>query len=166
MRKLIVSIISLASLLGIIGTPQSSAFDKGEKSLGVEGGYASYNNSGYMGINFQYSIKNHFRLAPDIVYIFSKENKSGFAVDVDMQFPFRLAKGFGIYPVAGITFNNWIITDPIDNSKDNYARFGGNFGAGFDIYITSDLKISVEGKYSLMKDTSGFFAGGTISYIF
>ena len=60
-----------------------------------------------MGVDFQYIIVDHVRLAPDIAYSFRNEGKSAFILDVDVHFPFKLAKGFDIYPLVGFAFNNW-----------------------------------------------------------
>lgn len=157
-KKILMSLILLAGVM----TPQSAlAFGKGEKSLGVMGGYATYNNGGYAGIGFQWEFANHFRLSPDLGYVFQNRYKSGFVVNADMQFPFKIVRGFGVYPLAGITVNNWHYTN-----SGNATRVGFNFGAGFDVYFTSNLKLTIQGKYSLLKDTDGGFFGAGLSYIF
>lgn len=151
--------------IGLMTAIPVHAFGKGEKSLGLLGGWASYNSGGYVGVEFQWEFANHFRLNPEIGYVFENNDKSGIFINADMQFPFRMAKGFGIYPLVGATFNNWALTRP-DGGKDQSSRFGANFGLGFDLYFTSYLKISAEGKYSLMNNTSGFFVGASVAYIF
>ena len=134
---------------------------KGEKTLGISGGYASYNNGGYTDIYFQYTFANHFRIAPEIGYVFRNEGKSAFTMSVDMHFPYRVARGIALYPLAGITFNNW------SYHHDGHAsRAGADFGGGVDLYLTSNLKLTVQGKYSLMNDTSGGFIGLGIGYVF
>lgn len=150
-----------ALLFAAVMIPMEMSAQKGEKTLGISGGYASYNDGGYTDVYFQYTFADHFRIAPDIGYAFRSEGKSAFLLDVDMQFPFRIAKGFGAYPLVGFTYNNWNY-----RHGDNASRAGANFGAGFDIYLTSYLKLSLEGKYSLMNDTSGAFFGMGIGYVF
>jgi glutamine amidotransferase-like uncharacterized protein len=39
-------------------------------------------------------------------------------------------------------------------------------GAGFDVYFTSQLKMTVQAKYSFMNDTGGAFAGIGFGYVF
>lgn len=141
--------------------PQQSMAQSGEKTLGVAGGFATYNSGGLAKLYFQYSFSNHVRIAPEVGYVFRNEGKSAFVMSVDMQFPFKLAKGFAIYPLAGVTFNNWTWHD------DKHAsRVGADFGAGFDIYLTSNLKLSMQGKYSMMNDTDGGFIDFGIGYVF
>lgn len=164
MGKLKTAVVATAFALGALVSAPAMAQGKGEKSLGLNGGYATYNNSGYVGVGFQYAFADHFRLAPDISYVFRHEDKSALAISADMHFPFRLAKGFGIYPLLGLTFNNWTVNT--SERKENWSRFGGDFGMGFDIYFTSSFKLSLQGKFSWMKDTSGGFFGLGFHYLF
>ncbi len=152
-----------AILMAISGflIPVQAQAQKGEKTLGLMGGFATYNNGGFTDLYFQYTFTNHVRIAPEIGYVFRNDNKSAFTLNIDMQFPFRIAKGFAVYPLAGFTFNNWSW-----EHGGNASRAGANFGAGFDIYLTSFLKLSLQGKYSLMNDTSGGFFGMGIGYLF
>lgn len=151
---------ALLVAISLIGAQEVSA-QRGEKTLGVAGGFATYNNGGYADLYFQYSFANHFRIAPEIGYVFRNEGKSAFELSVDMHFPFRIARGFAVYPLAGFTFNNW------SYAGDGHAsRAGADFGAGFDIYLTSNLKLNLQGKYSLMNDTGGGFFNMGIGYVF
>lgn len=159
MKKTLVPI--LLALLAVFGVSIPAQAQKGEMALGIAGGYASHNDGGYADIFFQYTFAPHLRIAPEIGYIFRNDGKSGFEMSVDMQFPFRLARGFDVYPLAGLTFNNWSF-----RHGDSYSRVGADFGAGFDIYLTGSLKLNLQGKYSLMNDCSGGFIGMGIAYLF
>lgn len=153
----------MAYALGAIALamPTVVSAQTGEKTLGIAGGYASYNDGGYSDIYFQYTFAPHFRIAPEIGYVFRNEGKTGFEISADMHFPFRIAKAFNVYPLAGLTFNNW------SYRHDGHAsRAGLDFGAGFDIYLTSNLKLNLQGKYSVMNDTSGAFFNMGIGYVF
>lgn len=159
MKKL--TILGVLASLVALGTPINAFAQKGEKSLGIIGGFSTYNNGGYFGVDFQYTFLNHLRLAPDIAYSFRNNGKSAFLLDVDLHFPFRIARGFDVYPLVGFTYNNWNY-----QGGGNASRAGGNFGAGFDVYLTSNLKLSLQGKYSVMNDTSGGFIGMGVGYVF
>lgn len=160
MKKLSIFAVSILAFIGAM-MPLEAQAQKGEKTLGLMGGFATYNDGGFIDLYFQYSFLDHVRLSPDIGYGFRNDGASAFLLDVDVQFPFRLAKGFGIYPLVGFTFNNWNF-----EHAGNASRAGANFGAGFDIYLTSYLKLTLQGKYSLMNDTSGGFFGMGIGYVF
>ena len=134
---------------------------KGEKTLGIAGGYASYNNAGMANLFFQYSFSNHVRLAPELGYIFPNDGKSAFDCSLDVQFPFRVARGVKLYPFTGITLNSW------NFGRGEHSTKGGfDFGGGLELYMTSSLKLNIQGKYSLMNDTSGGFVQMGIGYVF
>lgn len=149
------------SLFAVCATLLPATAFGGEKAMGVMGGYSSYNNSAYLDVNFQYTVVPHVRFAADIGCSFKHEGKSAFLLDLDAQFPFKLGRGVGIYPLVGFTFNNWSY-----EGGGQAGRAGGNFGGGFEFYLTRSLKLQVQGKYSVMKDTSGAFIGLGINYLF
>lgn len=140
---------------------QASSLNKGEMTLGVKGGYASFNHSGTAGVFFQYTFAPHVRLSPEISCVFRNRDRSALAVSADMHFPFRMARGFNIYPLAGLTFNAWNYSN-----RSNMLRFGADVGAGLELYLTGNLKLNLQGKYSFMKDTSGAFASLGVGYVF
>lgn len=161
-KKLLKGIVATIGAFAIVlSVSQPAMAQRGEKTIGLAGGFATYNSGGYADLYFQYSFANHFRIAPEIGYIFRNEGKTGFEISADMHFPFRLAKGFAIYPLVGFTFNNWSY-----EHHDSRSRAGVDFGAGFDIYLTSNLKLSLQGKYSAMNDTGGGFFNMGIGYVF
>lgn len=133
----------------------------GEKTLGFAGGYASRNDAGYADLYFQYSFTNHIRIAPEIGYVFRNKHMSAFEASVDMHFPARLAKGINVYPLAGLTINNW--NYPM---RKNETRGGFDVGGGIDFYFTPTLKLNLQGKYSIMNDTSGAFINLGVGYVF
>lgn len=139
----------------------SASAQKGKMTLGLSGGYATHNDGGYTNLYFQYDLIPHIRLAPEIGYVFRNDGKSAFNLAVDVHFPFRIARPVSVYPLAGIVFNSW--KHPGDNTLN---RIGADFGAGVDFDLTNYLKLSLQGKYSLMNDVSGGFIGMGIGYIF
>lgn len=156
-EKLLLRLAALAVLL----IPSTAFAQRGEKTLGVAGGYAGYNNSGLASVYFQYGFTDHVRIAPEVGCAFRHDGKSGFFINADMQFPFKVAKGISLYPLAGLTVNSW---SKVGNNTLN--RAGLNFGGGVEMYLTSSLKLSLQGKYSLMKTTSGAYASLGIGYVF
>lgn len=133
-----------------------------EMSLGLNAGYASYNDGAYAAINFKIDLAKHVRLAQELGYAFRNEGKSAFLMSVDVDFPFRVAKGFNIYPLCGFTLNSW----SYKGHDDNATRAGVDIGGGFDFYVTRNLKLNLQAKYSLMNDTDGAFVGAGIAYVF
>lgn len=161
MKKTRSILLSLGLLAGLFAFAPTSSAQTGNMTLGVAGGFASHNNGGYVDMYFQYQFAPHFRLAPEIGYVFRNEGKSAFEMSVDLQFPFRIARGFGVYPLVGFTYNNWSYV-----GGGHASRAGADFGAGFDINLTSNLKLNLQGKYSAMNDTGGAFFNMGIGYVF
>lgn len=166
MKTLNKTLVALGMIFAIVAgttfeTSAKTVGGRGEMSVGVNGGVATYNSGGYMNLDFQYTFINHLRIAPDIGYVFRNDGKSAFIMDVDLHFPFRVARGFALYPLVGFTFNNWNY-----EHGGSASRAGGNIGAGMELYVTSYLKLMLQGKYSLMDDTSGGFIGLGIGYVF
>lgn len=159
-RRIFFPLLSVLALAQVY--PVSVSAQRGEKTLGLAGGYASYNQSGFAAVYFQYSLAEHFRISPEAGYVFRNNGKTGFEFCIDMHFPFRIAKGIKIYPLAGITFNNWNYASD-DTSR---SRAGFDAGGGLDFYFTQQLKLSVQGKYSLMKDTHGAYVSLGLGYTF
>lgn len=155
--------ITLAIVCVVTGFVLSEAnAQKGEKTLGIAGGFASYNKGGYTDIYFQYTFANHFRIAPEVGYIFHSGGRTGFEFSLDMHFPFRIGRGLVVYPLAGFSLNNWNYSE----SEISSTKAGLDVGAGLDVYLTSNFKLSLQGKYSLMKNTDGGFINLGFGYVF
>lgn len=156
-RALTVVIASVA----LLSVSSAASAQTGEKTIGISGGFATHNSGGFTEVYMHYTIVPHVRLAPDLGYVFRNEGKSAFVFDVDLHFPFRIARGFDIYPLAGFAFNNWSY-----QGGGHDTRCGMNIGGGFDVYLTKQLKLTLQGKYSMMNDTDGGFIGMGIGYNF
>lgn len=160
-KYLLISAVAFLSTVVSFEAAASGLPVKGEKTLGIMGGYASYNHSGFAGVYFQYTFAPHVRIAPDVSFVFRNDDRSALAISADMHFPFRVARGLSVYPLAGLTFNNWS-----HRGEGNYLKVGGNVGAGFDMYFTSNFKLTLQARFSVMDHTSGLFAGMGFGYVF
>lgn len=163
--KHVIASISLA--VCAIFAPSVASAQTGEKTVAFNAGFASYNDGGYASLSFQYTFAPHFRIAPRSGYAFRNDDKSAFVAAVDLHFPFRVARNFNIYPLAGVTLNNWEYDHHDDDDHDGHAtRAGFDFGGGFDLYLARNFKIDLQLKYSLMNDTSGCFFTVGFGYVF
>ncbi len=142
---------------------------RGKKSFGIKAGYITENESATGGLVFQYCFAKHLRIAPQIGVVFRNQNEDALTVDADMQFPFDFANGRAdVYPLAGIAFNSWTLRSAA-NDKDvntHYNRLGMNLGAGFSFLCKPSLKVSVEGRYTFIKNFSNAQITAGIAYIF
>lgn len=161
----------------------SYAAKKGEKTFGVHAGYVSRNRSADVGLFFQYSFSRYFRLQPSADLIFRHQDRDAFTFDLNAQIPIDLGKeSFSLYPFAGLNFSSWnhhfgdIFIEgenPVDHwvdyipahtDRSNY--FGVNVGAGFDLKISSTMKISIEAGYTFVQSNSGVKILAGIGYVF
>lgn len=151
-------------LLIIVSTITLTGFTqniyKGEHTVGVLAGYNSRTESAIAGAYFQYRFNKYLRISPDFQYAFSNNGYSSYEINGNFHVPFALGVKANIYPLTGISYQS-LKTGPI---TDN--RLGLNLGAGAELMATSTLKLSLQGKYTLLKEDSN--AGITISlgYLF
>lgn len=161
MKKILLPMLSLIAAAAPIVFPSEAKASTHEKTLGIGGGFSTYNHAGFGKLFFQYSFIPMVRIAPEIGYVFRHEDTTGFEASIDCHFPFRVAKGFKFYPLAGVSFNNWS-----HSGESHILRGGFDIGGGFDLYFTQSLKLSIQGKYSVMKDCGGAFIDMGVGYVF
>lgn len=153
----------LALLSIILATVANAAAQKGDKTVGILAGYATENQSAIAGLFFQYRCSSLLRLSPDCQFAIKNNNRSAFIFNGNAHFIIKTSDKINIYPLVGITYQNWKYhTIGIDNK----GRFGCNVGAGFETMATSTLKLSVEAKYSLIKSFSSGYFFASIGYLF
>ena len=154
------------------GIRQAYAAEKGEKSVGLKGGYTTVNHSAAAGLYFQYSFSDHFRLAPDVDYVFRHDRSDALAINLNAQFPIAIAsERFSIYPFAGLSYGIWSHHNRADSEgstggTSRVKRFGLNGGAGVEMRVTPTLKLMAEARYSWIRHYDGGFFGVGIGYIF
>ncbi|MCM1484270.1 MAG: porin family protein [Muribaculaceae bacterium] len=151
----------------------SYAFSKGEKSVGLRGGYSTTHNSPVAGLFFQYRFTEHFRLSPEIDYYFRHDHTDAYALNVNADIPISLGADspVNIYPLAGLNFTSWNVhhpgsTDQSDDTSTRTSRMGVNAGAGIEYYATPTLKFALEAKYAYVKHFDGAVITLSIGYVF
>lgn len=166
-RTIVLSMIFVISSVSISADAQT-----GEKMVGVRAGYNTRNESAVGGIVFQYRFSEHFRLAPEIDYIFRHVGTDAFSFNGNAHFPFAIAHGLNLYPFAGLNFTSWNTKysyddgGNLDDVSTRSGKFGLNVGGGIEYYASTTLKISIEGKFCWVNkyDTGTFTIG--IGYLF
>lgn len=173
--------VAIATLIILTTFTPLQASQKGEKVFGVRTGYVSRNNSMDLGLYFQYTFSEYFRLQPAADLVFRHNNRDAFTIDINGQVPFSFdSENFSLYPFAGLNFSSWNHhftqsdlseaapqSDPFnieDSSRTN--RFGFNLGAGFDLKLSSTLKLTLEAGYTFVKSNSGVRVLAGIGYVF
>ena len=57
----------------------------GEKTLGLQTGYITYNQSAVAGIEFTYRFNRNFRLAPSVNYVFRHKSVDALMINLNAQ---------------------------------------------------------------------------------
>lgn len=171
--RLAAGLLTAVICLTGLSTQADAQIVKGEKSLGPKVGYVSKNKTAVAGLAFQYAFTSHFRIAPELGYIFRHNDLDAFAFDINGHVPFNFTgEKVAFYPLAGLNYSSWshhfdreelMETDDVSTRTN---RFGLNLGAGFDLRCSETLKLTIEAKYTLMKVYSTTVLTVGISYVF
>lgn len=159
-------------ILTIVAFTASFSVSAHEKTFGINGGFVSYNTSGYAGLHFTYAFSNTVRIAPEVDMVFRGKSKDALMFDANVDFTFHPSSRFTIYPLVGLNYSAWKrhvhVTGGTDDllHNTNKNHLGANVGVGFDVDITSHLRFGAKGVYTLIKDTDTARAGLSLSYIF
>ncbi len=175
--KLIRNISILLLLLVAVAVDAQAQVEKGQKSLGFHGGYATYNTSALAGVSFKYAFSRHFRLAPSVDYIFDHKDIDGLMFNIDYHGPVALNQACTVYfyHVLGVNYASWhhgvpeaktAGDEPAGDVSSRENHFGLDVGAGFEWYVNPTLRLSLEGKFNWIRhaNTGLFYLG--ISYVF
>lgn len=133
----------------------------GEKTLGLVGGYNTFNREPEAGIEFSYRFNRLFRLAPAAQYVFRRDGRDALKINLDAQFIFPLARNrVSVFPYCGFNYSSWnyhrVITDTnTDDVSSRESKLGVNVGAGIDTNITGSLRLSLTGGYTFIDHFHG-----------
>ena len=100
-------IFSILILLMAILVPSHAMAQRGEKSLGIMGGYNTRSESAVAGIYFQYRCGQLIRLAPDLQYVIKHDGVNAYQFNANVHFVINLGQKVNFYPLAGVTFQSW-----------------------------------------------------------
>ncbi len=164
--------IMISLMVSLVCAPAVSAqVERGQKSFGPKVGFVSRNASATAGLTFGYAFSRHVRVVPEVGLIFRHKDLDGLTADINVHFPVGFASGkASFYPLVGVSFASWgrHSVDMSDN-KDVTTHinvFGLNAGAGVEVYCTSTLKLSLEGRYTLMHHYPTAFVTAGIAFVF
>lgn len=155
---------------------------KGEKSVGLRGGFTTRNTTATAGLYFSYRFSEHFRFAPKVDYAFRHKGVDGFSFNFDCESPIALGQPenkVNFYPILGLNYstitsrtiietpqNNDQETEQSDDSSQRTGRFGLNTGAGIEYFATPTLRLALEGKCQFVKSNTGGWFTLSIGYVF
>lgn len=170
-----IATLVVLSAAALITAPTINAQHKGEKSVGLRGGFTTRNTTATAGLYFSYRFTEHFRLAPKIDYAFPHHDTDAFSFNIDTEMPIAISGSdrVNFYPIAGLNYSTFSYhfrkTAEDETSDDNSQRqsnFGLGLGAGLEFFATPTLRLAVEGKGIIIKKYSGGWFNISIGYVF
>lgn len=146
MMKKLIALLASASLLF---APLAQAQSHNSMSLGVSTGYLFDSENVQGGIFMHLPIAKNWRVGASIDYAFSNHNRSNLEISGDIHYLVPFAGRFSFYPLGGIAFQSWRGNAfQSDKSLSNTInKFGINLGAGFEMNLSRNLDLHIEGKY-------------------
>lgn len=172
-KRIIAAILATISIATIVPDSAFAMDHKGEKSVGIRGGYTSKNRSATAGLYFQYSFNKSFRISPNLDYTFRHNGIDAYSINLNCHMPIALrSERIRAYPLAGLNYTSWNQINnadsysSIDDSSTRTSRLGANMGAGIEYYATSTMKLALEAKYLLAKNYSSAIISLSIGYVF
>lgn len=128
---------------------------KGKQAIGFGLSYGTEIETLGIGVKYQYNLTNPLRIEPSFNYFFENDNVSMLDLNVNFHYLCPIANNVKIYPLAGVTFTNWMWDGGeiwgVD-FDDNETRFGVNLGAGLEFNLSHNWTMNMEFKYQLVDD--------------
>jgi len=144
----------------------------GEKTLGINVGYNTYNREPLAGAQFSYRFNRLLRISPAVDYVFRRDGHDALIFNLNMDFVFPLSNGrCGVFPLVGVNYSSWNYhpaanSTATDDVSTRISRMGLNAGAGFDVNISGSLRLSLIASYTLIKEFGGTNIAAGIHYRF
>lgn len=181
MKKAFLTVLVCIFSIASVAVPQQAAAQsyKGQKSVGLRGGFTTRNTTASAGLYFSYRFSEHFRFAPKVDYAFRHHGTDAFSFNFDCEMPISLDGITGrvnFYPIAGLNYSTFTsrsateefisLSDTYNDSSQRSNRFGMNLGAGIEFFATPTLRLAFEGKCTLIKQYTGGWFNISIGYVF
>ena len=126
-----------------------------------------------VGLRAQYGFIDRFRGVLEYKYYIDRHNLSAWGVTADTHYVLGISNSnFAFYPIAGVSLSRWTNDTgraDIPNTerhKDSDNRIGLNLGLGFQIGLSENTFLQIEGKEALIKNYSQFVISAGFMYQF
>lgn len=168
-------IIALLAAIALVAPADASSPYRGQKSMGLFGGYTTRNESADAGIFFQYRFAKSFRIAPSAGYDFRNRGEDAFTINLDFHMPFALnqEETVNFYPLAGVGYSVFsrkesesLLREAATDNRHRTDRFGTNLGGGIEYFASSTLRLAFEAQWRWRTDYSTGLFNVSIGYRF
>lgn len=163
MKKLLVTIcVALVSL--------SASAQIGEQNVGAHLLYGTDMSNIGLGVKYQNNVTDVIRIEGVVDYYLKKDDFTMFDVNVNGHYLFPLTDKVIAYPLVGINYTRWKLSDIFSFDDDDYdypyidededydddindGSIGLNIGGGIQYKLTDKIRVGAELKYQTI---SGF----------
>jgi opacity protein-like surface antigen len=114
-----------------------------------------------IGANIGYEVIDNLRGVAEFDYYFKKDYASGWEVDLNAEYLFRLADGVvTIYPLVGVNLfgQKWEVL----GVSDSDSKLGMNLGGGVEFKVLPSLAVKCEYNYKTQYDGASFLKAGVV----
>ena len=166
---------------------------KGQKAVGLNLSYGSEIENLGIGIKGQYNFTDALRSEVSFDYFFKKNGCSMWDINVNAHYLFSLSEKVKVYPLAGLTYTNWIFDNVMDDYDNDYdydydddiayapkrskkdsdeggssstGKFGINLGGGIQYNFTDKVFLNGEIKYQIINNFNQLVFGVGVGYKF
>ncbi len=173
MKKFILTLCIAMSSVG--------AFDqKAAIAVGANLSYGTELSSFGFGVKGQYGFTDEIRFEASFDHFTEHNNLKMWDLNLNAHYLFPVEEKIKVYPLAGITYTNWIVSttvptasidpntgaliegyEPTENSD---TKLGVNLGAGVQYELTKQLNLTFEAKYQLVSDVNQTVFSAGITY--
>jgi outer membrane protein X len=119
----------------------------GDMALAVKFDYASKYSQPGLGFEYQLSVVDNVRLAPEFNYYFKNDGVSTWDMNFNVQYVIYPFSNFSIYPFAGFSYTSWDY-----DYADNVNKAGANIGCGAEYRISPKVSFITEERFLLISD--------------
>lgn len=148
---------------------------RGEKSVGLRGGFTTVNTTATAGLYFSYRFSKYLRFSPKMEYAFRHNSSDAFSFNFDCEMPLSISstQRVNVYPIVGLNYTTistkyhyMIDENRSDDSSDRSNNFGLNVGGGIEFFATPTLRLAFESKCLVIKKNTGGWFSVSVGYRF
>ena len=144
--------LALVVLVALVG--MSASAQKGKMAVGLSGVFSPCVESGAdwkpFGVagKLQYGFTDNFRGELNLGYDFKHHGADMLTAAVNLHYLFNVAESFNIYPVVGVGYGRYLISE----SELGVNRVIANAGIGAEYWLSDSFALNLEAKFQYVKD--------------
>ena len=140
----------------------STFAQQGTCTAGAQASFLLENNKNIgIGAFVGYEFLDNVRGVAEFDYYLKKDYVSGWEVDLNAEYLFKLADGrFTIYPLVGVNLFGQKVE--IMGVSDSDSKLGLNIGGGVEFKVLPSLSLKAEYNYKTQYDGASFLKAGVV----